>query len=149
MVHQLGDIVMIDYKEKYEGAKLPDLALAFKDLRDKHSSIKEQAAEVWSEVDYLRMTAIPEMMEEMGIDTVKLTDIGRISTTVQASCSTVNKDALINWLVEHEFGEIVSETVNSSTLKSFVMNQIRDGKEIPDDTIIKFSPYTVATITKG
>ncbi len=140
---------MNDFEEKYNGKNLAQVAASFKSLREKHADLKEQAADIWKEVDYLRMTAIPELMEEMGIDTVKLTDIGRISLQTQASCSTLDKNKLMDWLREHDSEDIISDTINSSTLKSFVMHRIADGEEIPPDDIIKFKPFQVATITKG
>lgn len=138
-----------EMKEKYEGLSLKQAAKKLQSLRIKHDKQKTAAAETWKEVDYLRLTLIPKLMDEIGTDNIRLEGIGRLSIRVEASCSTLDKEGLFNWLSENGHDELMSSTVNSSTLKAFVLNQIRDGEEIPNSDIIKFSTYEMATITKN
>jgi len=140
---------MNDYKDAYKGAGIQQLGMSFNKLRIKHQALKDKAAEVWAEVDHLRFTAIPDKMNEEGIQTVTIKGVGRLSLRQEASCSTIDKAALFKWLEENDAADMMSNTVNSSTLKAFIVGRIREGESIPDDTIIKFGAYDMATITKG
>jgi hypothetical protein len=140
---------MIDYKKKYAKSKLHNLGQALAKLRAQHAEIKEAAALVWAEVDYLRLTRIPEELETQEVTSVKIKGVGTLSTRIESSCSTKDKPALIAWLHENGYESIISQdTINASTLKAFINNQIKAGDEIPSAEIVKFSPYEVAVITK-
>lgn len=145
----MRDDKMTDFKAKYENLDLKQLARKFKMLREKHEDMKAKAAEVWREVDYLRFEALPEALEEAGLDTALITGVGRISTRVEASVKTNDKDALRAWLIEVGAEGLLTETVNSSSLKAFIMNRIRDGGDLPGEGVIEFKPFTVATLTKA
>jgi D-alanine-D-alanine ligase-like ATP-grasp enzyme len=139
---------MSEFSDRYEGANLHDLGRAFKQLKEKHEKLKQAAAEVWKEVDYLRFDAIPEKMEEESLDVCTIAGVGRLGTRVEANVKTNDKDALKAWLIEIGAEDLIGETVNSSSLKSFITNRIKEGEDIPDDKVLEFKPYTVATLTK-
>ncbi len=139
---------MNNFKEKYSNHKLDELALAFKKLKEAHADLKAQAATIWAEVDYLRFDAIPVMMEDDNISNCIIEKVGRLSTRVEASVKTKDKEKLGEWLHEVGADELFTETINSSSLKSFIMNRIKDGGDIPGLEIIEFNPYTVATLAK-
>ena len=138
-----------DFKEKYENHNLNQLATSFKHLRDEHAELKERAAVIWKEVDYLRFDAIPEKMEEENTSNMVVDGIGRLSTRVEASVKTNDKEKLREWLTEIGADDLFTETVNSSSLKAFIMHRIRDGGNIPGSEVLEFKPFTVATITKA
>jgi hypothetical protein len=140
---------MTDFKEKYEGLDLAQLARKFKMLRDKHADLKDKAAEVWKEVDYLRLEVIPEKMQETDTETILIKNVGRLSTRVEASVKTNDKELLRDWLIEHDAEQLMSVTVNSSSLKAYIMNRIRGGEDIPGADILEFKPFTMATLTKA
>jgi hypothetical protein len=52
------------------------------------------------------------------------------------------------WLRTSGFDDLIVETVNSSTLKAWCKEQQKMGKAPPDD-LIKITPFTRASITKG
>ncbi|MDH3375390.1 MAG: hypothetical protein OEQ39_00265 [Gammaproteobacteria bacterium] len=140
---------MTDFKDKYEGLDLKQLARKFKMLREKHEDLKSKAAAIWHEVDYLRFEAIPEKMEDDNISTCVIDNVGRLSTRVEASVKTNDKNLLRTWLIENGAEDLLSETINSSSLKAYIMNRIRDGQDIPGAEVIEFKPFTVATLTKA
>ena len=140
---------MNDFEKKYQDCSLPELGREFVKLRERHTELKEQAAKIWHEVDYLRFTAIPDTLEAEGIESLKVDDVGRISTRVESSVKTIDKERLRQWLINNDGVAMISETINSSSLKAFIMNRVRDGQDIPGDEIIEFKPFVVATITKG
>ena len=127
---------------------LNELAIHMIDVREKLDEAKKVSSELQKEWDKLRKELIPEKMDEMGIDSVRLKGIGTISLRADAYASVKSGHAqdLQEWLRSHDHAELVVSTVNSSTLKAFLKEQVREGEPIPDD-YVNFTPYTYATIT--
>lgn len=133
----------------YEYMNLEELATAMKDTRELLDEKKAESSILQKQWDSLRKKWIPKKMEELGIESVRITGVGTVSERTDAYCSVPakNKQALYEWLEEHDHSDLITDTVNSSTLKAFIKEQILLGNEIPDD-IVKFDPYTYVTITK-
>ena len=128
------------------------LAEVFKDLRQKMDYHKAEESRVRKFFDALSTQVIPEKLAEDGMQGIKLADgAGRIELRPNAYCSIKagQGQALQNWLNENEFGDIIKETVNASTLKSFVKTQIENGELTPPESIVNYQPYVRATIVKG
>lgn len=138
----------INFETEYKDFSLAQMGKRFATLRKFHEEAKTTAAQIWAEVDYLRFTAIPDKLEAENIESLRIPDVGTLSTRFEASCTCLDKDKLIEWLEAHDALDLVSSSVNGSTLKAFILGRIRDGEKIPDTDIIKFSPFTVATLTK-
>jgi len=135
---------------EYDNMTLPELAQEQVDVKIMIEKFKAEAS-IWQKrFDHLRLHRVPEMMESMGVDNVKLTDIGRLSTRpeIYASIMPDMKEDAYDWLREEGHGDLIKGTVNAGTLKAFLKEQIREGVAFPDE-LFKVTPYTMATITKG
>ena len=136
------------YQAKYEGFDINKLAKAMQKTKEKHSQAKDKASEIWHEHDYLRMIAIPKMLESMNISSCKVKGVGTIGTRADASCKTLNSDDLAEWLKTNDLGDIVKSAVNGSTLKAVMKQRLKDGESLPDSNIVSFEPFEFAVITK-
>lgn len=134
------------------------MAMTIKDMGKLFVSLKTEidAAEgvvraLKSSFDKLRLRAMPEKMDEMGITGVKIIGVGRLSLTADAYCSVVKdqKFRLYDWLRDNDHEDLIQDNVNSGTLKAFIKEQIKAGNDVPDDTIINFIPYDRASVTKA
>lgn len=134
------------------------MAMTIKDMGKMFVSLKEEigaAEDVTKELkhtfDTLRLRVIPEKLDEMGLDNVKITGVGRVSITADAYCSVVadQKFRLYDWLRDNDHEDLIQDNVNSGTLKAFIKEQIKAGNDVPDDTIINFIPYDRASVTKA
>lgn len=100
--------------------------------------------------DVSRIT-IPEFMAEEGVKSTSLEDIGyrfTVSQKVSASIAPDKKDAAYAWLRETGNAVIITETVNASTLSSFVRKRVQDeGLEVPED-LFKVSTMAFTSATK-
>jgi hypothetical protein len=129
---------------------LKELAEFMRDTREALDKAKEKVAKIQKLYDGLRKRDIPNKMEEMGIDNVKITGLGRLGLRAEAYAGFQpgKKEEGIAWLEEHGHGDLVKEDVNASTLKAFLKEQFRNGEVLPDD-MFKLEPYMMATITKS
>ena len=98
--------------------------------------------------DWVRTGVLPEKMDEEGLELLRVEGVGRVSLTSDINVSVVNKDESFKWLEESGHGDMITETVNASSLKALLRRLIRDGKEVPE-VIYKVTPFTRASITKG
>jgi hypothetical protein len=137
---------MNDYN--YEGMSLHDVARRMKDLGEQDKELADAKAEVYKEWDYIRKIVIPSMMEEQKIERISFKGIGRVQLASDMYTSTIDGDGLAYWLVEHDAGELIKPTVNGSTLKSYIRNQLEIGGEIPSE-FVNITPFTRASIVKG
>lgn len=99
--------------------------------------------------DHIQIHVLPTKMDAEGMQTVNVRDIGRLSCTTQLRVSTPagKKFELQDWLKTNGYTELVSETVNSSTLKAFVAECIREGRDYPEE-LLNITSFDRVTLTK-
>ena len=140
---------MSEYNEEWEGMDLASLAKTMIQVKDELEEAKQIQAAAQKKFDALRKFVIPTKMEDMGIQSVNITGVGRLSLRAEmyAGFQPGMQDDAITWLEQHGHGDLVKETVHNSTLKAFLKEQLREGEILPDE-LFKQEPYMMATITK-
>ena len=146
---ELSEVHITALREQYAETDLKGLAQAFRSLEARYEEAKAISAGIYAEFEFLRKNILPTRMDEMGIQTVLIKDVGRIQILPKLSATQIDKIALQEWLTKEGHGSLVAETVNSSSLAAFIKAQIADGEPIPDDSIIKISTYEVASVVKA
>lgn len=102
-----------------------------------------KAAEAWFEagqtlvatVDQLKEFDVPQAFEREGITSFN-TDTGSrvtISQRYYASIIKGQKEAAFGWLRSNQLGDIITETVNASTLSATGKLLIEQGKDLPEE----------------
>ena len=136
--------------EKYDGMSLVDLVQAMSTLQNRKESVEEQLKIINKEFDFLRITKIPTVMEDEGVDRISVTGIGRVSLTadMHVSVKAEKKGEFFVWLRDNGRGDLLQENINPSTLKAAVKGMLRNGEDIPGD-MLNVSPFTRASITKS
>lgn len=79
---------------------------------------------------------LPEAFEVEGVKSIPLAEGFRVGTsaTYRASIKKDQKDAAYAWLRANKLGDIISSTVNASTLSSVASNMAEnDNKELPEE----------------
>lgn len=99
--------------------------------------------------DYLRITKLPRQMEEEGLESLTMLNIGRINLTgdMYVTCPKNNKERLLQFLRDAGKESLIKEDVNASTLKAAVKEMMKKGEELPEG-LLKIVPFTRAAITK-
>ena len=138
-----------DKLDQGDYAALEDLARLFVEVRAILDTLKGASTEVQKLYDLIRINKIPDLMDEQGITTVTFEGLGRLTLTsdLRASIPKHVREGAYAWLEENGFGDLVTESINPSTLKAFCKRRIKDGEELPDD-LFNVSPFSRASITK-
>ncbi|PIZ29608.1 MAG: hypothetical protein COY40_06515 [Alphaproteobacteria bacterium CG_4_10_14_0_8_um_filter_53_9] len=146
------------YKIRHTGLKLVNLAARMKMVEQLDGYLENLGKYLHAEYDILRMVLIPEAMERENLESpVNVAGVGRVSLTgdlfvsVGAAEPEVGKDyknEFYGWLRDNNLEDLITESVNASTLKAWVKGRIREAKPWPQD-LLKVTPYTRASITKA
>lgn len=134
---------------KYDNMDLVSLVVEMNNLRLEKESMEEAAKKINEVYDFLRITKIPTVMNDEGIDRISVKGVGRVSITadMHVSIKADQKEAFYTWLRDNGRTDLISETVNPSTLKSSVKKMFQNG-EIPPEDLLNISPFERASITK-
>lgn len=94
--------------------------------------------------EHLSRELIPDLFKEVGVRSVIVDGVGRVSVSYRFSCSMIDKPRALDHLREIGQGGIIQETVASPTLSAFARNYIEEeGMELPEDLFkTSSSPYT-------
>jgi hypothetical protein len=119
------------------------------DVRKQKESLEETLKGVNETFDFLRITKIPTVMNDENIDRISVKGVGRVSITadMHVSIKADKKDDFYQWLRDNGRTDLISETVNASTLKASVKKMFKEG-EIPPEDLLNISPFERASITK-
>lgn len=92
---------------------------------------------------------LPEVFEVEGVKSIPLAEGYRVGTasTFRASIRKGMKDTAYNWLRGNQLGDIITTTVNASTLSSAAKKLMEDqNKELPNDLFnVAMVPTTSVT----
>lgn len=134
---------------KYDGMDLVNLVMEMNDVRKQKESLEETLKEINETFDFLRITKIPTVMNDENIDRISVKGVGRVSITadMHVSIKADKKDDFYQWLRDNGRTDLISETVNASTLKASVKKMFKEG-EIPPEDLLNISPFERASITK-
>ena len=120
--------------------------LNLKELQRRMEILDQRKKELQAEIDRLRLHEIPNEMAARDTTSLK-GEWGRCTLTSDLSVSVSDQTTLQAWLQENGFGDLIKPTVNSSTLKAWVKEQLGSGTDMPD--VIKYSPFSRAVLYKS
>lgn len=145
--NEMNEVLWELWQKEIEHLELVDLVKLMASIRRELDDTREKAAELQRKWDFLRIESIPPKMEEEGLESARISGVGTLSLAADAWIGTKDQSALFQWLEANGHGDLITETVNASTLKAFMKECLRNGEEIPDEEVVKFTPYTYAKIT--
>lgn len=99
----------------------------------------------------LKDRRLPEAFEKAQIPHINLDEGFRVgvSHSVRASVRANMKEEAIKWLNEHQLGDIVSSTINASTLSAVARTMAEDNRQLDESIFhVYIQPTTSVTKTK-
>lgn len=140
----------------YAAMSIPEMAVCLKKLKDELDLMGSIKTEVQKRYDFLSISVLPDRMDEEGVVTMRVADVGRLQASSDIRCNvpSANKALLEEWLTKNGHGAMIASAVNSSTFKAFVKEQMKTESDEPESItypkhLIKVEPYSRAVIVKG
>jgi hypothetical protein len=147
-----------------------DLAARMVELRDKSVVLDLDKKAVDAELDVIRLKVVPVRFAADGLKSMNVEGVGRLGLTSDAYCTQKKEfqEELFSWLRDNDFGDMIKDTVNPSSLKSLVKELkaeeiesapvFEPGKEDPLEEekskfeeiseYVNFIPFMRASVTK-
>lgn len=119
-----------EWLAKYKPLPYPRLAERMVELRDASSKADREKKDLDAELDVIRLKVVPERFAADEISSMRIAGVGTLSLTSDMYC-TQKKDRqeeLFQWLRDNEYGDIIKDTVNASTLKALVKELLEEKK---------------------
>lgn len=134
--------------ERYRGMTLVEAVEVMNDLRKHTEDQKKIKATAQKAFDFMRLTVVPETMDDEGIENIRVADVGRVNlqSDMHVAVKKADRGALHDWMDENGYEDLVTDTINGSTLKAWCKERLIQGEELPD--MITVTPFTRAAITK-
>lgn len=118
--------------KRHSLGEIMDTFLLFEDAVGRVSEAAVATAKI---VSYAREVSLPERLDGDEIKTFTADSGDRMSRTsrIFASIVTGKSEDAYAWLRANEYGALIKETVNSSSLSAAAKELIENGKELPED----------------
>lgn len=144
MFHKLAD--MVEQIKKQPASHAAQEYVLIKNLADEYESIGKVLNEFR---DLLKTEVLPKSFERDGITSFNTFDGFRVTMSQSVRCKILDKVLGYKYLRDNNLGDIVTETVNSSTLAAVARTMLEEGKELPPEFFETYlQPSTSVTKTK-
>jgi hypothetical protein len=133
--------------EDYSKMTVQQLALLMnlvQSVYDEADSVKKKLGTMYDE---LRIRHIPSKMEDEGLESMKITDLGTLMLTDDLRIKVLDSKREFEWLEQTLNGDLIKDTVNASSLKALIRRWIVAGNVVPAD-IFEVTPFVRASIKK-
>lgn len=137
-----------------KGASLKDACVAYFELKKAYDGLEAQRKKLYSQLDFLSKSVIPEKFEDEGIDKLQIPEVEhsfyplRKMTASLVAGEDGTKEAAMKWLRENGLGELISETVNAGTLASAIKSMIEETAKEPPAGVVKVNTYSTVGFSK-
>jgi len=133
-VNDISDALSI-IKESGPTTSASNCAEYYRMVREMHDSIDELKKKAYDVMNYYAMDILPKLFDQENVSTITLTSGYRVTIrdTLRASISAENKPAAYQWLMNNDLGDLITETVNASSLSATARHLIEEGRQLPDD----------------
>lgn len=148
--HNPAIIALLDTRPEGAVLKLEEAIAAQADCKDELELVTALKSALEKRHDWLRTAVTPALMDERGITTITVTGIGRVTLQddVFVSVPAETKAQAHTWFDDMGFGDLITKTINGSTLAAWIRKRIKAGEELPPTELVKVTPYTRAQITR-
>lgn len=123
---------------------ITQMASLYVSVKGQHKALDEVVKKWYHFKEYLSKVAIPDKLEDMGLDKVQIPSLGKSFYPIQKySASMPDKEAGYKWLRDNGGDELIKETVNAGSLTSFLRHRLEEDGIDPPDEIFNFNSYKI------
>lgn len=145
----IGHVESDQYGGGIEAMKLSELATFYFELKQAYDALDAERKRIYKVVDELSKFRIPERLEREGIDKIQVPEIERsFYVLTKYSASMVDKESAMEWLRDRGDEALIQETVNASTLASYLKDLLIEEGIDPPEELFKFSTYNTTGMSK-
>lgn len=128
---------------------LTELLKEFFELKNQHAALDAARKRIYHVQDKLDKMILPNALQSAGTDLIRVPEIARsFSLLTKMSASISDKDKGYKWLRDNGHGDLITETVNASTLSAFAKNLLEEqGFELPADAF-NVRTYNIIGVNK-
>lgn len=108
----------------------------------KYKLLDTARKKIYALLDAVDKGVLPKLFDDNDLDLVRVPELARsFYPTTKYSAKTIDKEKLMDWLRQEGQEELISETVNSSTLAGFLKDRmLSEGIDPPSD-IVELTTY--------
>lgn len=107
-----------------------DIARRLRYLKDLKDNIEAGSKEVNKEIDEASQ-ALAELMESMGLDGLKVADVGTVYIEAKNRPTIKDQDEFYAYLRSHNGEGMIKETVHPQTLAAWVKEELENARSLP------------------
>lgn len=149
----VGDIADVMYQvnndlefslREYENQDAVEMARAFVHVRRVKDELDELSKRFSKVYEELKSVKLPAKFEEGGVPSITLAEGYRVGVShlVRASIKGEAREQAYEWLREHGLGDLITNTVNASTLSAVAKDMQSDNQDLPEEF---FNCHVMAT----
>lgn len=151
VISELIDAVKANVGEDGSNMKTGNLAEACRlyfYLSEEYDRMDDVRKKIGMQLEHMSREVIPEIMSEEETSSITLEDVQRRFTkSTRTTASMADKEAAMDWLREIGKGDLIQQSVNSSSLSSFAKQYMVENQvELPE--CIKVNHMTITSINK-
>lgn len=142
---------MSDWIKEHSDMGAPMAAMVVVKLRKYDDQIAPVAKAMRQLYDHVRVEVVPQAFERDGTRTHTDNDGTRVTVSASLFASIIGgkKDEARKWLREHDYGDLIQETVNASALSGLAREMAQENEELPDGLFnVYIRPSTSITLAK-
>jgi len=119
-------------------------------VKDIDEALDDVAKALGAVKSRLQYTVVPEAFDRDGMSTFTTDDGVRITLSSTVRASVKDKENGYQWLRDHELGDLITETVNASTLSAAAKKMLEENLELPEEFFsVAVMPNTSVTKVKA
>ena len=138
------DLQLYQLKEAGPRSVLAPAATMYKMLADLEDLIEESRVKAYHLKNFYQFHVLPDLFHDASVDTVRTLNGYNVAITedISVSIPADSKPDAYTWLQDNGYGDIITTTVNSSTLKATMKEILKDGVIVPEEV------FKVTTLNK-
>lgn len=121
------------YVERVKGLTTPLAAEAYINLKELADRYEAVGKVLNTAVTELKQVIIPQRFEAEGVSSFTTTSGYRVTISSTPRATMADKVNGTQWLKDNNLGDIVTETVNASTLSAVAGKLLEEGRELPQE----------------